>query len=66
MATQTITIASKQYEDEDDCLAAAESDAQDLYDLAGWDLCPTWADDDRTEIELTLPACADHEHEGGS
>lgn len=47
-------------EDEDDSLAAAVAQYVASYPaLAGWDLCPRWADDDsREQIVLTVPGWA--------
>lgn len=54
MSKQLIVDARK-YQDEDDCLAAAERDAQVQYGLEGWDLDPRWEDDQRERIVLTAP-----------
>ncbi len=59
MQTTTITVSSAPYTDLDDCLAAAESDAQDRYGLAGYDLTPRWTDEaNRAEITMTIPEWA--------
>lgn len=53
----TITISAHQFSDSDDCLAAAAQHyIAEHPDLVGWDLDPKWADDDREEIILTVPA----------
>jgi hypothetical protein len=52
----TVTVPAARYADADDCLAAAEQDYAAEHDLAGWDLAPQWADDQRDEIVLTVPA----------
>lgn len=49
MPSTKITVPAAQYADYDDCLTAAN-------DLQGWDLAPRWVDDQRDEIELTVPA----------
>jgi len=54
MTKTTITVPANP--DSDDCL----TDAVDAYvaeypEVAGWDLCPRWTDDDRETIELTVP-----------
>jgi len=51
-----IRIAAARYADEDDCLTAAADDYAAANDLAGWDLAPRWADEQRDEIILTVPA----------
>lgn len=51
-----ITVSAKQYEDCDDCLAAAAADVAADRGLAGHDLEPRWASDERDEIALTVPA----------
>ena len=61
--TIIIRVSAKQYENDDDCLAAAETDVQAAYDLAGWDLCPRWADEQRDAILLDLP-CLKADTEG--
>lgn len=63
--TMTITVDAQQYEDYDDCLAAAATDVADERDLHGWDLSARWADDDRNQIALDVPAlcecgCGEH------
>lgn len=53
----TITVSAAQYEDHDDCLtAAAEDYISEHSDLEGYDLDARWADDQRDEILLTVPA----------
>lgn len=53
-----ITVSAKQYEDFDDCLTAAAEAYAAEHDLAGWDLAPRWADEQRDEIILTVPEFA--------
>jgi hypothetical protein len=53
--SKTVTVDARKYQDEDDCLSAAERDAREHYGLAGWDLHPRWEDDQREHIVLTLP-----------
>ena len=57
MATtrEPVRIPAKRYEDEDDCLAAAEWDYQRTHDLVGWDLSPRWEDNERDVILLDVP-----------
>jgi hypothetical protein len=50
-----ITVDAAQYQDSDDCLAAAAADMAAERGLEGWDLAPRWADSERTRIELTVP-----------
>jgi hypothetical protein len=57
--TTEIRIPAQRYQDEDDCLSTAARDYASSHDLAGWDLSPRWADDQRDEIVLTVPAHAD-------
>ena len=53
----TITIDSLYFENDDDCLASAEAAAKSAAgELDGWDLSPRWADDERDEILLDVPA----------
>lgn len=54
--TKRITIPAAKYADHDDCLSAAAEDYATTHDLAGWDLDPQWADDQRDEIILTVPS----------
>jgi hypothetical protein len=54
--TITLTVDASRYEDEDDCLAAAADDAAETLHLEGWDLNPRWADNQRNEIILDVPA----------
>ena len=58
MAHMTISFQARQYEDFDDCLAAAAEDyAAKHPEAAGYDMRPRWADDDyRTVILLDVPA----------
>jgi hypothetical protein len=51
-----VTVSAAQYEDEDDCLAAAERDVRHELRLAGYDLSPRWTDDNRESITLVVPA----------
>ena len=51
-----IKIDAARYADYEDCLAAAADDYAAANDLAGWDLSPCWADDQRDTIVLTVPA----------
>lgn len=55
-ASTTIRIPAAQYVDEDDCLSAAARDYAEQHDLVGWELSPRWADDQRDEILLDVPA----------
>jgi hypothetical protein len=56
----TITVPAADYEEHDDCLAAAEAAyISEHPDLQGWDLRPSWVggdDGERDEIELTVPS----------
>ncbi len=56
----TISVPASEYEDCDDCLAAAESDVGTELGLAGWTLNARWADEDtdRSAILLTVPRWA--------
>lgn len=56
MTTIKITIPADRYADHDDCLSAAAEDARSEFGLDGYDLSPAWADEQRDEIELSLPA----------
>ena len=60
MASQTISVSSKRYEDEDDCLSAAAAEyVEEHPELAGYSLCPRWEGGDagsREAILLDLPA----------
>lgn len=52
-----ITVSSKGYEDEDDCLSAAAQDYAEEHGLASWQVEARWADDaNREEIVLTVRA----------
>lgn len=52
----TITVSAKQYEDYDDCLAAAAADyVSEHPETEGYDMAPRWADDDREAILLDVP-----------
>jgi hypothetical protein len=53
-----ITVSAAQYEDADDSLAAAAADVASERGLEGYDLDARWADEDRSEIALTIPAHA--------
>jgi hypothetical protein len=51
-----ITITVPADPDSDDCLqAAADQYVAEHPEAAGWDLRPRWTDDDRDEVELTVP-----------
>ena len=53
----TLTIPAAQYADYDDCLAAAAADVARERKIPGdYDLSPRWADDDRDEILVDVPA----------
>jgi hypothetical protein len=56
METKTITVPASRYEGFDDSLSAAEEAAREDLGLAGWDLSPRWADEERERINLTIPA----------
>ena len=58
MTTYTIHVYARRYEDHDDCLSAAAADVAHARGLAGWDLSPRWADDQRETILLDIPAHA--------
>lgn len=58
MTHLTLTVSAKDYEDADDCLAAAARDVAGDLDLVGYDLSPRWADEDRDAIALDIPAHA--------
>lgn len=51
----TVRIPARQYEDHDDCLAAAAVDYAREHGLEGWDLAPRWEDNSRETILLTVP-----------
>lgn len=53
-AHEIIRLDASDYEDHDDCLAAAAQDYAEAHDLVGWDLLPRW-DDGRSAILLTDP-----------
>ncbi len=53
--SKLLFVDAREYQDADDCLAAAERDTQVQYGLDGWDLEPRWEDDQRERIVLTLP-----------
>ena len=53
----TITVDAKRYEDADDCLAAAAAEyVEEHPEAAGYDLGARWADDEREQILLDVPA----------
>jgi hypothetical protein len=53
----TIEISAKQYEDYDDCLAAATDDyVSEHPEAEGYDMDARWSDDDRDVILLDVPA----------
>jgi hypothetical protein len=57
--TVTIDATAARYQDADDCFALAVREyTRTRPALAGWDLSPRWADDQREEILLTVPAWA--------
>lgn len=63
--TTTVTVDSKRYQDQDDCLAAAAAEYAAEHGLEGWDLSPRWVggdDGNREEIELTVPGVRDSSH----
>lgn len=50
------TITVRADADQDDCLtAAADEYVAEHPELAGWDLAPRWADEDRERVALTVP-----------
>ena len=65
-ASVTIAVPAADYEDHDDCLAAAAVAASRERGLEGWDLEPRWDDeDDRDQILLTIPGWSATEDELG-
>lgn len=52
----TVRLHVADYTDHDDCLAAAAEEYASEHGLEGWDLEPRWADGQRDEILLTVPA----------
>lgn len=52
----TIRIPAAQFADEDDCLAACAAKVADERQLKGWNLAPRWADEQRNEILVDVPA----------
>jgi hypothetical protein len=53
----TLQIDAKQYEDRDDCLAAAAADiVSDHPDTVGYDMSPRWADESRAIVLVDVPA----------
>ena len=56
--TITVTVDAARYENEDNCLAVAAADAAKARGLQNWDLNPRWADNQRNEILLDVPAWA--------
>jgi hypothetical protein len=53
----TIEISAKQYEDYDDCLAAAAAGyASEHPEADGYDMDARWSDDERYVILLDVPA----------
>jgi hypothetical protein len=53
----TVTLNAGTFAGADDCLAAAAAwYVERNPELAGWNLAPRWASDDRDEILLTVPA----------
>lgn len=54
---KSIEITVRADADLDDCLTgAAKAYIEEHPDLAGYDLSPRWADDDREMVALTVPA----------
>lgn len=51
-----ITVQSKRYEDYDNSLGAAAREYAEDHDLEMWQVEARWADDERDEIVLTVPA----------
>lgn len=56
MTTTTVEIDAARYEDSDDCLTDAATDYAQEHGLAGWDLSPRWASEQRERIVLTVPS----------
>lgn len=57
MRTQTtLHIPAELFADFDDSLTAAANAVAAKLDLECWDLSPRWADDQRNEILLDVPA----------
>jgi hypothetical protein len=53
----SVSVSAAPYADFDDSLAAAESDYKTRRpELSGWNLWPKWANADRSEILLEIPA----------
>lgn len=52
----TIRVDASRYEDSDDCLSDAARDACEQYGLIPDGLGARWADDERDEILLDIPA----------
>ncbi len=55
LAMKTIYRDAARYADQDDCLAACAREVSDEHGLEGWALDARWTDDDRAEIQLTVP-----------
>lgn len=54
---RTITVPASHYEDHDDCLDAARCAYLEAHhEVEWWQVTVRWADDERTDIELTVPA----------
>lgn len=54
---ETIRVSAKQYEDHDDCFAAAAADyAADHAEAVGYDMDPRWETDERDHILLDVPS----------
>lgn len=51
----TLEIDSSEYEDCDDCLAAAAAAVAFDHNLKGYDLSPRWKDDTREVILVDVP-----------
>lgn len=52
----TVRVPAAPYADHDDSLAAAAEAVSAELGLDGWDLSPRWADEQRDEILLDVPA----------
>lgn len=52
--TETIELSAKNYEDHDDCLAAAIGDVCDEHGVEAWQCDAAWEDDQRETIVVTI------------
>lgn len=52
----TIRLPAAQFADYDDCLSAAAKMIAAERGLEGWDLSPRWANEQRDEILIDVPA----------